>query len=517
MKRFFCLLFGLIFLASFGAPIDNPKLDLIEKHTLDTVENTSKDTWYFITLTISILALIVSYVTYKISRRTLEVSESTLDSQKKTEINTRGWSVKQERFVLKRIAFQLLDNISTLLYIEKYQLHFPKSFLFKDMKINLEQLHINDERIEGLTNRSALYLFYTQLDDYNKYVDRLVRNAEDPTELTIGEADYIIVFNLIFSVKKLFEEMFTSEEKKERRRIRTFFDVKEFSKQITDGVYLSKLLQNLGVDIDEFKKRCNESTIYQYSNVRLNYLMSEAIGMNIQFPEIFDNELWDLLRLISSLPSDHDFGSILSGALEENNTLLKQSPIHKITPDNFNKFECSVDGQDIKLPINNITEEDISTIRDCCLINVLKGFDIKLACYPFYYDEIDGLSFSKEKGGTLFLFDTLNYNYKDIIRGIIRDIDIPINIETYTSLFNIEKRLSYDGFVEKLNIVDKDKLQKQLKIIKQIVMTNNEANSRTMKSTFSVESIDVKYTEECGEKKWYVTISLNEQLSLKIV
>ena len=151
----------------------------IEQNTGQTADNTTKGTFDYAAIIISIIALIVASVTLYYSWRTKELQE-------KTERNTRRISLKHERTTLRQMSWKLLKAYNNLITIEAIinEGLSPATVNFKRMIIDLSLLHIYDSFDYEIDSKGThlLYQLHTLITTYNS---QLIRRCDQAEYLTI--------------------------------------------------------------------------------------------------------------------------------------------------------------------------------------------------------------------------------------------------------------------------------------------------------------------------------------------
>lgn len=150
---------------------ENSTMELIRENTFQTARHTEKDKVDYTAFGISICAFVIAILTLHYSIRTYR-------SQKKTEQNTRRWSPYQERRNLRIIMYNLFCNYRKILAIEKMiaEGKRPAPTCFANMKINLDDLHLNEQYgICGYAQKE-LYDISLYLSRYNAMID--IRTAQ---------------------------------------------------------------------------------------------------------------------------------------------------------------------------------------------------------------------------------------------------------------------------------------------------------------------------------------------------
>lgn len=506
MKRTIILLFSFIIcLGTFSQQIDSAnikQLKNIEAYTQQTKDNTSKDNWYYASFFISLFSLGIAFVTWRVSKKTLT-------SQRVTEENTRKWSAKQERFVIKSIVYHLVDNMSSLFLMEINDFHFPKAFLFKDMKIDINQLHVNEKFCDDV-DYMELSLFYNELEMYNEYVSRWERHAEDPVPFHLCIDDYIYLFRLIDSASCLYDKMFTFNEARQRKKRREKRGLElgkdrlfEWIPQYLRSIYSEKELQMIS----------KRNLKYAYNN-SLNLLRTNSFCNYMIAPELADDEFWYSFYDISEM-HEHNLGDEFTNLYNRFVEGTEKSLLFQINSNLLRGDSLLIDDSTFNPEYDVINDDVISKIRKVVTYNALRLWYSNRNNF-FYYDEIDGYTFTEENGGTLYCFD--HSSYKDIIRSPKRmDLLFKINVDICNSIFEYSDDVTPTELVTAINN-NTEKYEYSIRPIKQIVCTNNEANGRTMISTFSVSDVILeREKDDDGSINCQLKIKLKEQLALKIV
>lgn len=502
----------LIFLCSFvyiGTDAQSPissnveQLEKIEIHTRNTESNTNKDFWFYMSFGISAVSLVIAAITFHVSRKTLK-------SQRITESNTRKWSAKQERFVLRNITNKLMDNIATILLYEVYKVRYPKSFIFEDMKIDTSQLHINDTFLDDV-DYQGLCLVYYELEMYNQYLDRWKKNAEDSAPFDLSKEEYLKPIRIIDSISTLYERMFTEHERKARDRRRNVYNnsLTELVTRLCDRERAKETLICLAEKNNyDFEKQYAKSNMYTQRNVGYNYLRATLLSNMIQLPESIDDELWFHFYNIYNNTTNHFLGEEYQETenawKELNNSILFSIETKELYPLPF-KYDGKIIKPNTGKTEISIDDEKLAVLLKCVQVNAMfMAIPMDLYCG----DEVDGFSYTEENGGTLYSFDF--EDYKNLIRTEKnRTIEIQIDPNLCSVIMVLPNDMPYE---RKLTVIKerRNDLKEILRPIRQFVCTNNESNGRTMVSTFSVSNVTIG-------QEGVLRIKLKDQLSLKIV
>lgn len=478
-------------------------LESIVYNTHETVINTSKDTWFYASFVISIIAIIIAFVSYIIGKKTYQ-------AQKQTMQNTKRLTPFDLRQSLRNISYKLIDNMSVLIFIESEEIYYPKPYNFQNMRINLDTLKLDTYDFDGI-DIDGFRLLYLQLDHYNQYIERFIRTAEDPTHVEIISQDYKIIIYLLSSIYNLYEKTFTIKELKERTN---FYKNKFDEEELIDAFYnkdkFSELIKKMVEEdnIKELEQKFQSFQNFQLNNVYSNYLLSTSISLSMIMPKNVDyNFLFIFKYLEKAYDYDNENVSTLCSA-------CSKSIINKIEPDELNYTYAENNKKKYKIKSNNISAEFFNLIKKIAILKCHTYYaDYRTA--PSYNDEIDKQTYTTEYGGTLTWLDYPNY--ASLIHNL-GDGNVYIELNSEAAACIIDTNDNFEEIVNKLKI-SKRNFPYRLKSINNFVCTNNESNGRTMISTYSVKESYAKEMLDDGLKEisWKIVIRLKDQLSLRIV
>ena len=191
----------------------------IKENTERTAQHTEKGGYEYLSLSVSIFAFFIAGTTLYFSVRTYH-------SQKRTEKNTLRWPAKQERANLRRIAWSLILSYRKLLAIESILLwkrKFPLPENFKNMKINIEDLHLNEYFGEDI-DYNSLFILGDKIKEFNSMMDNRSSQAQAlriprdkrmyPHELPrYFRNERKAIMELLCSIDKLYPNIFNQSEK----------------------------------------------------------------------------------------------------------------------------------------------------------------------------------------------------------------------------------------------------------------------------------------------------------------
>lgn len=229
----------------------NNTIELIRENTYQTARHTEKGKIDYIALGASLFASLIAFITLYFSIRTYR-------SQKRTEQNTLRWSAKMERANLRRIMFNLFCHYRKLLAIEKLIAdgQRPAPSCFENMKIDINELHLNENFGEGL-GYSHLYVIAQLLNRFNTLIDTRIAQTQNASykwetdlykpfnlSVTDGFEELEVISYTLEAIDKAYPTMF---ERKERDKL-NLTEKKQLIRNYTDFSYLKQNADMMHID-----------------------------------------------------------------------------------------------------------------------------------------------------------------------------------------------------------------------------------------------------------------------------